>query len=162
MSVLQVTPFTKKIFATFCIAAVVVGAGALALAQTAQEDPGQKGDAIRKVISAQVAAWNRGDLEGFMDGYWKSPNLEFYSGDKVTKGWDATLERYKKSYQQGGKEMGTLDFSDLEVHTNPSDAAWVTGKWHLKMKDGSDRGGLFTLIFRKTPTGWKIVHDHTS
>ena len=135
---------------------------AVAFAQNTQEDPSQKADAIRKVMNAQVTAWNRGDIEGFMDGYWKSPNLEFYSGATVTKGWDATLERYKKNYQQGGKEMGTLDFSDLEIHTNPSDSAWVTGKWHMKMKDGTDRGGLFTLIFRKTQQGWKIVHDHTS
>ena len=113
-------------------------------------------------MNAQVVAWNKADLEGFMDGYWRSPQLEFYSGDKVTLGWDATLERYKKNYQSEGKEMGRLDFSELAIHTNPSDIAWVTGKWHLKMKHGSERGGLFTLIFRKTPNGWKISHDHTS
>jgi ketosteroid isomerase-like protein len=140
----------------------IVLASSLAFAQSAQEDPKQKADAIRKVMDAQVAAWNRGDIEGFMAGYWRSPNLEFYSGATVTKGWDATLERYKKNYQSGGKEMGKLDFSELEIHTNPSDVAWVTGKWHLKMKDASDRGGLFTLIFRKTTDGWKIAHDHTS
>ena len=135
---------------------------AFAFAQNAQEDPNQKADAIRKVLNAQVASWNKGDIEGFMDGYWKSPNLEFYSGATVTKGWDATLERYKKNYQSEGKEMGHLDFSELAIHTNPSDVAWVTGRWHLKMKDGSDRGGLFTLICRKEKDGWKIVHDHTS
>jgi len=144
------------------IVAVLVLASAFASAQSAQEDPNQKADAIRKVMNAQVAAWNKGDLEGYMDGYWRSPDLEFYSGTTITKGWDATLERYKKRYQQGGNEMGKLDFSELAIHTNPSDIAWVTGKWHLKMKDGSDRGGLFTLIFRKTATGWKITHDHTS
>ncbi len=133
-----------------------------AFAQSRQEDPNQKADAIRKVMNAQVVAWNKGDIEGFMDGYWHSPNLEFYSGATVTKGWEATLQRYKQKYQSGGNEMGKLDFSDLEIHTNPSDTAWVTGKWHLKMKDGSDRGGLFTLIFRKTKDGWKISHDHTS
>ena len=135
---------------------------AFTFAQSAQEDPNQKADAIRKVMNDQVAAWNRGDIEGFMDGYWKSPNLEFYSGATVTNGWDATLARYKKNYQSEGKEMGKLDFSELAIHTNPSDTAWVTGRWHLKMKDGSDKGGLFTLIFRKTANGWKISHDHTS
>ena len=84
------------------------------------------------MLDAQVAAWNRGDLEGYMDGYWRSPDLEFYSGDKITLGWDATLQRYRTRYQSGGNEMGTLDFSDLHVHTNPSDVAWVSGHWHLK------------------------------
>lgn len=122
----------------------------------------EKSKAIRAVMDAQVAAWNKGDLEGYMDGYWRSPDLEFYSGTTITKGWDATLERYKKRYQSGGNEMGQLDFSDLDVHTNSSGVAWVSGKWHLKMKDGTDRGGLFTLIFHKMPNGWKIIHDHTS
>src|SRR3954468_6240197 len=80
----------------------------------------QKSKAIRAVMDAQVAAWNKGDLEGYMNGYWRSPDLEFYSGTTITKGWDATLERYKKRYQQGGHEMGTLDFSDLDIHTNAS------------------------------------------
>ena len=152
----------RKLFPLLSIHAALLFVCASALGQTAQEDPTQKANAIRAVMNAQVAAWNRADIEGFMDGYWRSPNLEFYSGATVTKGWDATLERYKKNYQSGGKDMGNLDFSDLEIHTNPSDVAWVTGKWHLKMKDGSDRGGLFTLIFRKTADGWKIIHDHTS
>jgi beta-aspartyl-peptidase (threonine type) len=136
----------------------------VALPLLAQPDPeiAAKMSAIEAVLHAQVAAWNRGDLEGFMAGYWRSPRLEFYSGDKVTEGWDATLERYKQRYQSGGNEMGRLDFSELAIHANPSDVAWVTGRWHLKMKDGSERGGLFTLILRKTPDGWKIVHDHTS
>src|ERR1041384_4945322 len=122
----------------------------------------EKSTAIRAVLNAQVAAWNRGDLEGFMAGYWRSPDLEFYSGTTVTKGWDATIERYKKRYQSAGAEMGHLDFSDLEVHTSEANVAWVSGKWHLKMKDGSDKGGLFTLILHKMPDGWKIIHDHTS
>jgi ketosteroid isomerase-like protein len=118
--------------------------------------------AIRRVLDGQAEAWNRGDLEGFMAGYWRSPDLEFYSGDKITLGWDATLARYKKSYQGEGKDMGHLDFSDLQVHTNSSGVAWVSGHWHLKMKDGSEKGGLFTLIFHKMADGWKIIHDHTS
>jgi len=135
---------------------------AAALAQEPTQTPEQKAAAVRAVMDAQVAAWNKGDLEGYMAGYWRSPDLEFYSGTTITKGWDATLERYKKRYQQGGNEMGTLDFSGVEVHTNASGVAWVSGHWHLKMKDGSDRGGLFTLIFHRTSVGWKIIHDHTS
>jgi beta-aspartyl-peptidase (threonine type) len=116
--------------------------------------------AIRTVLDVQTAAWNRGDLLGFMNGYWHSPDLTFYSGSGVTSGWDATLARYQKRYQSGGNEMGKLDFSQLEIHPE-GDMAWVGGHWHLKMPDGSDRGGVFTLIFRKLPEGWRIVHDHT-
>lgn len=132
---------------------------AFALADTGENE---KSTAVRAVLDAQVAAWNRGDLEGFMAGYWRSPDLEFYSGDKVTLGWDATLARYKKSYQSEGKEMGKLDFSELVVHTSESNVVWVSGRWHLRMKDGNEKGGLFTLIFHKMPEGWKIIHDHTS
>jgi ketosteroid isomerase-like protein len=128
----------------------------------AQGTPDSKSTAVRAVMDAQVAAWNRGDLEGFMAGYWRSPDLEFYSGDKVTKGWDATLARYKKNYQSEGREMGRLDFSGLDIHTSSSNLAWVSGRWHLKMRDGSEKGGLFTLIFHKMSDGWKIIHDHTS
>src|SRR5437868_3067751 len=81
-------------------------------AQSAPETPEQKAPAIRAVLEKQVAAWNRGDLEGYMDGYWRSPDLEFYGGDKVTLGWDATLARYRARYQGEGKEMGTLAFSE--------------------------------------------------
>lgn len=115
---------------------------------------------IRAVLDAQVAAWNRGDLAGFMQGYWHSPELTFYSGNGVTSGWQATLDRYKQRYQSPGNAMGKLDFSQLEIHP-AGDMAWVGGHWHLKMPDGSDRGGVFTLVFRKLPEGWKIVHDHT-
>ena len=131
-----------------------------ALPALAQSDA--KSAAIRSLLDNQVAAWNRGDLEGFMGGYWRSPDLEFYSGDTITLGWDSTLARYRKSYQAEGKDMGHLEFSGLQIHTNPSNVAWVSGHWHLKMKDGSDRGGVFTLIFHKFPEGWKIIHDHTS
>ena len=128
----------------------------------AQDKSGSPEAAIRSVMQAQVDAWNGGDLEGYMRGYANVTDLTFYSGTDVTSGWNATLERYRKRYQQGGNEMGKLDFSDLEVHPLAADAAWVGGRWHLKMSDGKDRGGLFTLIFKKTKDGWRIVHDHTS
>jgi beta-aspartyl-peptidase (threonine type) len=122
-----------------------------------------EGDAeIRAVLQQQQGAWNRGDLEAFMRGYARSPELTFYSGANVTSGWDQTLERYRKRYQSGGNSMGKLTFSDLEIHVLAPDAAWVGGRWQLDMQDGKKPGGLFTLIFRKLPEGWKIVHDHTS
>ena len=118
--------------------------------------------AIRAVLDEQAAAWNKGDIGAFMKGYWKSPELTFYSGGIVTSGWEATLQRYRSRYQGEGREMGKLDFSELDIHVFASDAAWVGGRWHLKMSDGKDLGGLFTLIFRRFPEGWRIVHDHTS
>lgn len=131
----------------------------------AQDGPPMNADtasekAIRGVLDNQTAAWNRGDLRGFMAGYWNSPELTFYSGNTVTSGWQATLERYQKRYQSPGAAMGKLDFSQLEIHPS-GDMAWVGGHWHLKMPDGKDLGGVFTLVFRKLPEGWKIVHDHT-
>lgn len=117
---------------------------------------------IRKVLDEQVAAWNRGDLKGFMRGYWHSPDLTFYSGQTVTKGWDETLARYRKRYQGEGAQMGKLTFSDLDVQMLARDAAWVGGHWQLEMREGKKMGGIFTLIVRKLPDGWRIVHDHTS
>lgn len=118
--------------------------------------------AIRAVLDEQAVAWNKGDIDAFMKGYWNSPELTFYSGGNVTSGWDATLQRYRSRYEGEGHEMGKLDFSELEIHVLARDAAWVGGRWHLKMSDGKDLGGLFTLAFRKLPEGWRIVHDHTS
>ncbi len=118
--------------------------------------------AVRKVLDDQVAAWNRHDLEGFMRGYWNSPSLTFFSGGTVTRGWQRTLERYRQRYQSKGAEMGTLAFSDLDVQMLGPTAAFVRGRFDLKMKSGKNASGLFTLLFRHFPQGWKIVHDHTS
>jgi ketosteroid isomerase-like protein len=118
--------------------------------------------AIRKVLDDQAAAWNRGDLNGYMAGYWHSPDLTFFGGDSITKGWEPTLERYKSRYQSGGREMGKLDFSEVSVAMLGSDAALVRGRWHLKMSDGKEPKGVFTLIMKRMPEGWRIVHDHSS
>lgn len=114
---------------------------------------------IVAVMDAQTAAWNRGDINGFMLGYWNSDDLVFVSSD-VTKGWRPTLERYKKSYATREK-MGTLKFSDLRVNVLSKDAAVVLGSWSLT-RAGDNPHGRFTLIFRKFKDGWRIVHDHTS
>jgi ketosteroid isomerase-like protein len=141
-----------------CVLVLVIASSA-AFAQNSAE--AQKA-AIRQLLEKQVDAWNRGDLEGFMAGYWNSPELTFFSGDKVTRGWQATLERYRRKYQGTGKEMGKLDFFDLQIEMLGPEAADVQGHWHLIMKNKQELGGLFTLILRKFPDGWKIVHDHTS
>jgi beta-aspartyl-peptidase (threonine type) len=117
---------------------------------------------VRALLRAQVAAWNQRDLEGFMAGYWKSDQLTFFSGGTVTHGWQATLERYRARYQGAGKEMGTLSFADLSVVELAETAAVARGRWHLTMRDGKPVEGLFTVILRKLPEGWRIVHDHSS
>jgi uncharacterized protein (TIGR02246 family) len=114
------------------------------------------------VLDAQVAAWNRGDLDGFMAGYWKDDRLTFYSGDSVTRGWQATLDRYRKRYQADGKEMGRLEFREVTIEPLGDSAAFARGRWHLTMKDGKTPNGLFTLILKRIDGQWRIVHDHTS
>jgi beta-aspartyl-peptidase (threonine type) len=134
---------------------VVLFCAALAAAETPQA-------AIEKVITGQQAAWNRHDLDAFMTGYWNSPLVTFSSGSQTIHGWQTTLDHYRKSYQSGGAEMGTLTFSDLKIEMLGDDAALVRGAFHLKMSDGKTPHGVFTLIFRKFPEGWRIVHDHSS
>jgi beta-aspartyl-peptidase (threonine type) len=132
------------------------------LCVTTQAQTDQPVTAIRKVLDAQVAAWNAGKLEEFMAGYWKSPDLTFVSGGRKLSGWDATLERYRKTYQAEGKEMGTLAFKDLDVQLLSGAAAFVRGQFELTLSNGQPLGGRFTLVFRKFKDGWKIIHDHTS
>ena len=115
---------------------------------------------IRQVLADQAAAWCRGDIDGFMEGYARTADLRFASGDTVTRGWQETLARYKERYPERA-EMGALTFADLEVTTLAPDAALVFGRWRLHTARGEPHG-LFTLLFRKTDAGWRIVADHTS
>jgi ketosteroid isomerase-like protein len=115
---------------------------------------------IRAVMSAQVAAWNRGDIDGFMAGYARSANTEFVSGDKITRGWQTVRDNYRKKYDSREK-MGLLKFSEIKVTPLASDAAIVLGRWQLVRRKDKPHG-TFTLLFRRTPAGWRIVHDHTS
>jgi ketosteroid isomerase-like protein len=117
---------------------------------------------IGKVLTDQQAAWNRHDLNAFMSGYWNSPGLTFSSKGKTINGWQGAYDRYRTTYQSPGVEMGHLDFSDLKIELLGSDAAFVRGAFHLTLSNGKTPHGVFTLIFRKFPDGWKIVHDHTS
>ncbi len=140
-------------------ALLLLTAGVL-LAQRESHHPEES--AVAAVLQAQVQAWNAHNLEDFMAGYWKSPELTFFSGNSVTRGWEPTLQRYRTRYQSAGAEMGTLDFSEIGIQMLGQDAAFVRGRFHLKMTSGKESSGIFTLIFRKLPEGWKIVHDHTS
>ncbi len=116
--------------------------------------------AITKALHDQQAAWNRGDVEAFMEGYWRSPELSFSGSGGITRGFDGVRERYKTRYADRAA-MGHLDFSELEFRFLGPNAAMVLGHWHLKREIG-DVGGVFTLVWQKFPEGWKIIHDHTS
>lgn len=124
------------------------------------EEQGQDQVAVHKVLTDQMAAWNKGDLDGFMKGYWKDPGLFFISGGKSVKGFDALRKRYETAYQGDGKEMGKLTFGEL--HTEPlGPARLVRGTWEVKTSKETVTG-WFTLVFKKVGGEWKIVHDHTS
>lgn len=116
--------------------------------------------AILAVLNAQQAAWNRGDVDAFLVGYWQSPELTFSGSNGVSRGWDGVMARYKKNYPDRAA-MGHLDFSGLEFHFLGPNAALVLGQWHLKREKG-DVGGVFSLVWQRFPEGWKIIHDHTS
>jgi len=146
----------KNTLITFLL--IFLGAS-IVFAQNTKRDE-KAASEIRKVMDAQVAAWNTGDIDGFMQGYWKSPKLLFVSGANVTRGWQPTIERYKKNYDSRAK-MGTLTFSDLEINVLSKDSAAVLGNWALA-REKDNPNGKFTLIFRKFKDGWKIIHDHTS
>jgi ketosteroid isomerase-like protein len=116
--------------------------------------------AIHSVIRAQQAAWNRGDIDGFMNGYARSPSTIFVSEDEVRRGWETVRERYREKYFDSTK-MGTLTFSETEITSLSPDAAVVLGRWKLQRSNDQPHG-RFTLIFKRLPEGWRIVHDHTS
>ncbi len=146
----------KNIFFSLALAFVFAASG---FAQTDKQKM-KFASEIKAVMNRQTAAWNAGDIDGFMRGYWNSPQLVFVSGANVTKGWQPTLERYKKNYDSRAK-MGVLTFSDLEIEVLSKDAATVLGSWSLA-REKDNPHGKFTLIFRRFKDGWKIVHDHTS
>jgi ketosteroid isomerase-like protein len=116
--------------------------------------------AVRAVIEAQAAAWNRGDVAGYMEGYAREDATTFVSGDAITRGWQTVLDRYKARYDTREK-MGTLSFNELEFKPLSEFYIMATGRWHLA-RSGDEPHGRFTLIFRRTNAGWRIVHDHTS
>ena len=115
--------------------------------------------AIKAVLEAQQSAWNRGDVDAFLVGYWHSSELTFSGSSGVARGWDGVLARYKKNYPDRAA-MGQLDFSDLEFRFLGPDSAMVLGRWHLK-REQDELGGVFTLVWQRFPDGWKIIHDHT-
>jgi len=115
---------------------------------------------IRAVLDAQTDAWNRGDIDAFMTGYWKSDQTAFVGANGLTRGWQDVLDRYHKNYPDRAA-MGHLMFSDLEIHVLCPDTAFAIGQFHLQREKDAP-SGIFTLDFKKFPEGWRIVVDHTT
>lgn len=154
---------SRSLLSTVIVLLLATSAASSSAAQQSAPQPhSEDSAAVRKVLDDQVAAWNRGDLRAYMQGYWNSPELTFFAGAKVTKGWQQTLDRYIAGYQTGGRQMGHLEFRNLEIQLLTPDTAFVRGQFHLKMKDGKQPHGLFTLLVKKLPEGWRVVHDHSS
>jgi uncharacterized protein (TIGR02246 family) len=141
------------------LVALLVFITACARSQSRVEDPAAE---VRAVWTAQVEAWNRGDLDAFMGGYWNSPDLVFFSNKTETRGWQQTLDRYRATYKAEGRQMGTLDFPQLEFKVLGPEAVLARGQWRLKMPDGKESTGMTSVTFQKRPEGWRIVHDHSS
>ena len=146
---------TRTVLRYFLVAAIL-GSTSLS-AQSSRPDITLE---ISAVLKMQQDAWNRGDIDAFMNGYSRSDETLFVSGDDVTRGWQKVLDRYKKKYS-GRAEMGTLTFSNLEITPLSNDSAVALGSWKLNRANDQPHG-RFTLIFRRFPEGWRIVHDHTS
>jgi len=115
---------------------------------------------IRRVLDEQATAWNRGDVDGFIAGYWNSDQTVFAGSDGILRGWQALGERYRRSYPDR-KAMGRLEFSGLEIIPLCPEAALVLGNWHLE-RETEPTGGVFSLVFKHLPEGWRIIADHTS
>jgi ketosteroid isomerase-like protein len=115
---------------------------------------------IRKVLSDQTIAWNNGNIEEFMKGYWNNDSLMFIGKSGVTYGYQNTLMNYKKHYN-GADAMGTLSFELIKVQRLSPEYYFIVGKWHLKRNIG-DVGGHYNLLFRKIKRAWVIVADHSS
>ena len=149
-------PRRSKVFAVLLLS----GLCAIASAQLKVATPQELG--VIKVLLAQEAAWNRGDIDGFATGYKDSPDTIFI-GSHVSRGRESLVNDYRKNYPNKDA-MGQLGFSELEVHPLDEKFAVVVGKYHLdrNKKAGGNADGIFSLVFEKTDAGWKIVVDHTT
>jgi ketosteroid isomerase-like protein len=134
----------------------VAGIGSILHGQLRADDRAD----IETVLTRQAAAWNRGDIDAFMDHYWKSDELTFSSRGQTTRGWTRTKENYQRRYPTR-EQMGQLKFTQLEITSLGDSAALVLGRWQL-MREESPVGGNFTLVFRLVDDKWVIIHDHTS
>ncbi|HLG41128.1 MAG TPA: hypothetical protein VI461_15710 [Chitinophagaceae bacterium] len=116
--------------------------------------------AIRQLLNNQSAAWNRGDIESFMKGYWENDSLMFIGKSGITYGWNKTLDNYKRGYPDTSA-MGQLTFTLLNLKKLSAEYFHIAGKWHLQRSIGNLEG-YFTLLFRKINGQWMIIADHSS
>ena len=144
------------------LATIILLTAPTAPARSAHQSHNRGGDrsAITAVLKKQQEAWNQGDVDTFLQGYWRSPELTFSGTGGIARGWDGVLARYKEHYPNR-EAMGKLEFSDLGIRFLGKNAALVLGHWHLTRQKG-DVGGVFSLVFERFPEGWRIIHDHTS
>ena len=161
VSTLAKTDLAASIAFAIILCAVIPFTSTISATSTGKEqDQASAVVQIRSLLRAQQAAWNRGDIDGFMTGYARSGSIVFISDHEVRRGWETVRERYKKKYPDRAK-MGMLAFSDLEITPLCVDTAVVLGRWQLKRPTDNPHG-RFTLVFRRLPEGWRIVLDHTS
>ena len=139
---------------------LALAAAACVSIQNSSNDNDQAARAVRDVMEMQQAAWNRGDIESFMNGYERAETTTFVSGDQLTRGWQTVLERYKQRYSSR-EQMGMLNFSDLDVQPLGPSYVVADGRWQLTRATDAPHG-RFTLVFRKTTEGWRIIHDTTT
>ena len=147
----------------FLLASLLLTLSPLVLAQDPQLHTASPTElACIKVLLAQESAWNKGDIDGFVQGYKDSPDTLFISHG-IDRGFAEMVQRYHHEYPTRAA-MGTLSFSELEVHPLTEELAVVIGKYHLdrSKKEGGNADGLFSLIFQNTDKGWKIIVDHTT
>jgi ketosteroid isomerase-like protein len=149
---------TRAICWLIALTAIVPVVWPLRLLLHPAEDKDRAG--IVHLMNEQQAAWNRGDVDAFMKPYWRSAEVTFSGSSGITRGWDAVLARYKRTYCDR-EAMGQLAFSQLEFRALGRDSFLLLGHWHLARTMG-DLGGVFSLVWQRFPEGWRIVHDHTS
>src|SRR5579864_889328 len=149
----------RRVFCGLLFTCVTLGITSTSRTQ-AQEERQTDRAAITTILDAQEKAWNEGNVDAFLEGYWHSPELTFSGSSGIARGWDGVAARYKKNYPDRAA-MGRLDFSNLEFRFLGRDAALVLGHWHLARAQG-DIGGVFSLVWQRFPEGWRIIHDHTS
>jgi len=151
----------KRITWSLLVVALALGTGSLLSARRASQGSATGPEAaVRAILDEQQSAWNEGKVDVFLEGYWNSDGLTFSGSQGITRGFAGVQERYRRSYPDR-QAMGKLDFTGLEVRVLNPDAALVLGHWHLTREKG-DIGGVFSLVFRRFPEGWRIIHDHTS
>lgn len=151
--------FSQVALRLTCLTIMVVLSGSLVAAAGGSDADAKQ--AIQSVLDQQVTAWNRGDIKGFMSGYWNSPDLIYVGNTKVTRGWQTLLDRYEDYSKTSGGQIGTLELQETQITLLSPESALVWGTYRV-LQPGQDRKGLYTLVLRRFQEGWRTVYDRTS